>query len=246
MENYYDDLCTKMYEVLHATPPQDELDFYLSYAKTKDKILEPLCGNGRFLIPFVEKGYDICGNDLSQSMLDQCLKKCPEAQVECCDIMDFATDQKYNYIFIPSGSVGLFTDMEKLTAILQNFYDILTPGGKLVFAVDTTLYKAPDHEDYQITRDVKTEDGKRLVLKIKSYYDEKTHTQYQPQVYELYDGDKLLQSEEMDFRIHLYGIGEMDEILNKAGFSKLKIYTDYDKNSNIDDQTEFLLYECEK
>ena len=53
-KNYYGNLCTEMYEILHAEAPQDELNFYLSYAEKGKKILEPLCGSGRFLVPFVE------------------------------------------------------------------------------------------------------------------------------------------------------------------------------------------------
>ena len=37
-QNYYGNLCTEMYEILHEKAPQDELDFYLSYAKKEDKI----------------------------------------------------------------------------------------------------------------------------------------------------------------------------------------------------------------
>ena len=32
-QNYYGGLCTEMYEILHREAPQDELEFYLSYAK---------------------------------------------------------------------------------------------------------------------------------------------------------------------------------------------------------------------
>ena len=32
-KNYYGNLCTEMYEILHAEAPQDELNFYLSYAE---------------------------------------------------------------------------------------------------------------------------------------------------------------------------------------------------------------------
>ena len=32
-QNYYGELCTEMYEILHEKAPQDELDFYLSYAQ---------------------------------------------------------------------------------------------------------------------------------------------------------------------------------------------------------------------
>ena len=55
-QNYYGSLCAEMYEILHKTAPREELDFYLSYAEKEKKILEPLCGSGRFLVPFMERG----------------------------------------------------------------------------------------------------------------------------------------------------------------------------------------------
>lgn len=36
-QNYYGSLCTEMYEILHEKAPQDELDFYLSYAEKRKK-----------------------------------------------------------------------------------------------------------------------------------------------------------------------------------------------------------------
>lgn len=77
-KNYYGNLCTEMYEILHAEAPQDELNFYLSYAEKGKKILEPLCGSGRFLVPFVERGLDISGIDLSNEMLQKLKQKLPE------------------------------------------------------------------------------------------------------------------------------------------------------------------------
>ena len=76
-QNYYGSLCTEMYEILHEQAPQDELDFYLSYAEKGKKILEPLCGSGRFLIPFLERGFDIFGMDLSEEMLGKLKRKAP-------------------------------------------------------------------------------------------------------------------------------------------------------------------------
>lgn len=36
-QNYYGNLCTEMYEILHEKAPRDELNFYLSYAKKRIK-----------------------------------------------------------------------------------------------------------------------------------------------------------------------------------------------------------------
>ena len=44
--NHYGSLCTELYERLHARAPEDELAFYLSYARPGQRILEPLCGGG--------------------------------------------------------------------------------------------------------------------------------------------------------------------------------------------------------
>lgn len=86
-QNYYGNLCTEMYEILHSEAPSDELDFYLSYAEKGKKILEPLCGSGRFLVPFLERGFTISGIDLSEEMLAKLKQKAPMASVACRDIL---------------------------------------------------------------------------------------------------------------------------------------------------------------
>lgn len=110
-QNYYGGLCTEMYEILHEKAPQDELNFYLSYAGKDKKILEPLCGSGRFLVPFMERGFDISGIDSSKEMLGKLKQKAPNAKAICADIREYSPQGHFDYIFISSGSVSLFTDM---------------------------------------------------------------------------------------------------------------------------------------
>ena len=100
-QNYYGSLCTEMYEILHEQAPQDELDFYLSYAEKGKKILEPLCGSGRFLIPFLERGFDISGMDLSEEMLGKLKRKAPNARVMQADIINFTVQEKVRLYFYP-------------------------------------------------------------------------------------------------------------------------------------------------
>ncbi len=88
-QNYYGNLCTKMYEILHKEAPADELDFYLSYAEKGKKILEPLCGSGRFLVPFLKRGFMISGIDLSEEMLARLKQKAPTASVSCIDLLQY-------------------------------------------------------------------------------------------------------------------------------------------------------------
>lgn len=118
--NYYGYLVTEMYEILHEKAPEDELNFYLSYAKKEEKIWEALCGSGRFLVPFIERGYHISGIDLSCEMLNKLKQKRPDAHVIQADIFNYSSKEKYDYIFISSGSVSLFTNIDQCIQIQKN------------------------------------------------------------------------------------------------------------------------------
>lgn len=243
-QNYYGSLCTEMYEILHKQAPQDELNFYLSYAEKGKKILEPLCGSGRFLIPFLECGFDISGMDLSEEMLAKLKQKAPNVKVIQADIIRYAVQEKFDYIFIPSGSISLFTDMSMCRGILQKMKELLTPGGNFVFAVDTIFDRCDEDSEYKVNVSVKTKEGYELILKGKNHYDEKSQTQFSPSIYELYNGAELLQSENMDFQTHLYRYGEMEGYLRECGFKSISTYSNYQKEPAVNDKCEMFIYEC--
>lgn len=243
-QNYYGNLCTEMYEILHEKGPRDELNFYLSYAKKEDKILEALCGSGRFLIPFMEQGFDIFGIDLSVAMLNKLKQKAPNAKVFQADILEYSSKNRFDYIFISSGSVSLFTDINLCRKILGKIKEMLTPEGKFVFAVDTVADKCSDDNDYKISVTTKTKEGFDLILKNKNYFDEQSRTQFSPGIYELYNGTELLQSEYMDFQTHLYKFGEMERLLKEIGFTNVKTYSSFSKDVAADDNCEMFLFEC--
>lgn len=243
-KNYYGSLCTQMYEILHEKAPEDELEFYLSYAEPGMKILEPLCGSGRFLLPFMERHLDITGVDLSKEMLQRLTEKQPNAKVLQGNILEYCSDEKYDYIFITSGSISLFTDIKMCKGILGALKSMLMPKGRLVFAVDTVANICPDDDEYRVDVVRETKDGYRLILKTKNHYDVQSQTQFSPGIYELYDGETLLQSEQMDFQTHLYRFGEMEEYLEEIGFSKIKVYASFSKEPASGDRDEMFLFEC--
>ena len=62
----YLSLCTQYYDFDKPDAPDDACAFYLQYAnRIGGKVLESMCGSGRFLIPIMELGYDIEGFDAS-------------------------------------------------------------------------------------------------------------------------------------------------------------------------------------
>lgn len=233
-----------MYEILHKEAPLDELNFYLSYAKKEMSILEPLCGSGRFLVPFLEKGFNIKGIDNSSQMLAKLTIKVPHANVVESDIENYESLEQFDYIFISSGSVSLFTDIKVCKNILSKIKTLLKSDGKFVFAVDTIMNRLPNDIEYQESISVKTKDNYKLLLKSKNCYDEVTQTQFSPSLYELYTDNKLIQQEMMDFQTHLYKLGEMGKILEKIGFTKIKVYSSFQKEIAKNNNSEMLLYEC--
>ena len=68
-------------------------------------ILEPLCGSGRFLIPFLERGFEICGLDLSEEMLAKLKKKAPQAKFFQGNILEY--ESKENLIIFSFIRIGV-------------------------------------------------------------------------------------------------------------------------------------------
>ena len=114
--NRYGNLCVEMYEILHREAPSDELNFYLSYAQAGKKILEPLCGSGRFLVPFAQKGLDIFGVDSSREMLDKLQAKYPAAKFAFSTIENFQTEDKFDYIY----NVGFDVPVHRYARVQKN------------------------------------------------------------------------------------------------------------------------------
>lgn len=61
-----------------------DLEFYQNWLpKNKDAcILELCCGTGRLTIPIAKEGYNICGVDITSSMLEQAKAKALETALE--------------------------------------------------------------------------------------------------------------------------------------------------------------------
>jgi hypothetical protein len=105
----YLDLCTLYYELDKPEPPKGDFDFYLEYIKNANSpILEPMCGTGRFLVPYLDLGYEIKGFDASSSMLSKLNQKISDQEFSSRIwqgfIQDLCIEEKFKLIFIPSGA----------------------------------------------------------------------------------------------------------------------------------------------
>lgn len=245
----YLSLCTDVYELSKPIAPTDAYQFYRSYAlETKGPILEPMCGTGRFLLPLIEEGFDVHGFDASRPMLNRLLVKANAKNLKPTVwqgfIEDLAQKDKYQLIFIPSGSFCLITEKTDIQKMLQSFYEHLSDNGLLVFEVET--HNAVPKE-LGIWRGSKwqRDDGKIILLSLLATLDDEICSSIGK--YELIDGNQIIQTEIENYKIRIYH--EPSYLLNQLkeiGFKEIRLVKAFDRKTSPDEHDESLVYECRK
>jgi ribosomal protein S18 acetylase RimI-like enzyme/2-polyprenyl-3-methyl-5-hydroxy-6-metoxy-1,4-benzoquinol methylase len=245
----YLSLCTEVYELSKPNPPADAYAFYRDYAmKANGPILEPMCGTGRFLLPLIEDGFDVHGFDASDHMLGVLHAKAETKNLKPTVWKGFVEDlnrpEKYNLIFIPSGSFCLMIDLDTAKAALQTFYDHLSDDGVLVFEIITLKWKAPKPKVW--TGDVwYREDGKLIVMS-SFVLPDTDNIRHSVSRYELVDKGQVVQAEIEDFKVRLYDPKDVIALLNNIGFKDVKMIKAFDVYAFAAENDEVIIYECRK
>lgn len=245
----YLDLCTLYYDLDKPEPPKDDFDFYLEYIKNSDgPILEPMCGTGRFLVPYLKLGYEIKGFDASNSMLHKLKQKISDQEFSSHVwqgfIQDLSSKEKFKLIFIPSGSFGLITDLSDIKRSLEKIYDHLAEDGIFVFEVET-LEAVP--KQFNIWRgDVREMEEGRFI--IASFFDLplKNNIGTSFGKYELIEGNQVVQAQVEKYAIRYYTQQELDSLLKSIGFHHIKFIKAFEHSREPDERDEVFICECRK
>ncbi|MBD3920426.1 class I SAM-dependent methyltransferase [Paenibacillus sp. PR3] len=245
MNSYYGELCTKLYEVDKSIAAGKELEFYLSYADRDNstfRVLEPMCGNGRMLIPFMLNGIQIEGFDISEDMLKACREKSERLNLmphlTLQKIEEFVSPHRYDLIMIPFGSFSLLpTDL--VGPSLANMKAVLADQGKLLL---TTMMKYDGIVEIPEWKETgRTEiDGECIVTYRKVQYDMEQSMLLTQLKYELVVNGQVVQTELMDFPLRLYNDGEFEALLEENGFQ----YVLHQVKDGYGEGTRFHVFEC--
>jgi SAM-dependent methyltransferase len=246
----YLNLCTEVYDLSKPTAPKDAYDFYRSYAiDAHGRILEPMCGTGRFLLPLISEGFDVHGVDGSQHMLDALHKKSKDQNLKVNVwqglVENLKIQEKYKLIFIPSGSFSLITDVEMVKNALQKFFDVLTDEGILVFEVETSK-SVPTPIGVWRGSVWNKDDGKYILANFLTLpiIDNIVTTICR---YELVNSISIIQTEIEYMKLRLYDdSNQLLSLLNEIGFSNVSILKAFDRNKQPDQNDESIIYECRK
>jgi SAM-dependent methyltransferase len=113
-----------------------EIEFYRPYVEAGQPALDPGCGTGRLLIPYLKAGLDVDGSDVSPDMLERCREwaareDLPEPNLYAQAMHELDLPRRYRTIVV-CGALGLGGHREHDVEGLRRLYDHLEPGGTLV------------------------------------------------------------------------------------------------------------------
>lgn len=213
---------------------------------TEGVILEPASGNGRILIPLLEKGLKIEGFDASAAMLSYCEQECKQRGLNGIFRQEmfntFTSTTSYEAIIIPAGSFQLITDTDEAIEVLRRFKSALKEGGRLIIDLSplSALAEAP-----MLARQWNVENGMLTLTESRvetSYLKQTTISQLR---YEHWDNEKGLVNSEIDlFSLRFWGVKEFKLALRAVGFTEITISSNYNYLEEISEETHTLTFEA--
>ncbi|CDZ77113.1 Methyltransferase domain protein [Legionella massiliensis] len=245
----YQNLCTEVYELSKPEAPEDAYRFYRSYAaESQGLILEPMCGTGRFLLALLEEGFAVHGFDASRPMLASLAAKAQAKGITPRVWHGFVEElqgtEKYDLIFIPSGSFGLLTELSTIRAALETFYEYLTNDGVLVFEVETRR-AVPEELGVWRGSSWQRADGKLILLSQLALLEGEICTSIGK--YELVDANAIVQTEVEVYKIRIYDNSlDMFNLLDEIGFRQVRVVKAFEREGAIDETDDCFVYECRR
>jgi SAM-dependent methyltransferase len=223
----YGKLCTQFYDLDKPSAPPEALAFFLEYAQAANgAVLEAMCGSGRFLIPLMEAGIDIDGLDASSEMLEACRQKTAGKKLQPRLYQQFLHELKlerqYKLVLIPAGSFGLITNPHQVRESLKRLFAVLEPGGKLVLSVDLISQTKSEFSGSWGGRWLKRPDGALMVLSWLPTFDAQTQISKSLLRYEVFQNNRLLETELEEFDLRSYQKGELEQLLTETGFAHIR------------------------
>lgn len=228
------------------------VDFYLDQwrqAGSLTPVLEPMCGTGLNVLPFLEAGIDIDGLDASPYMLAECRKNCaakgfkPKLYQQFFE--ELALPRHYGFAFIPGGSFGHIYDKTIAQACLQRLWEHLLPGGSFVLDLRMPAYRQifveNNHADFSLED---LPDGSTIFGT--SVWSDKDNGRIIRcwNKYEKYQDGVLRETEIFDYHERFYDEAEFVAMLQSAGFTEIKVsVADLNDGPGKDD---WLVYSCRR
>ena len=234
--NRYGSIAAEIYDIDKPYFALPDTAFHLErFQGFARPILEPACGSGRTLVPFLKAGLDITGFDPSPEMLDRCRDRAAEAgfspDLSLGGYTDFAYQRRFGAILIPAGSFTLIDDFAVAMVVLRRFHDALEPGGVLVLDTQGLSYLASQVDDRRRwtapNGDLLTLEGVRTRT---DWFRQRAETTYR---YERWRDHQLVETQIDVMAQRYWGLDEFRMALEAAGFADVSVVGNYDRSRGV-------------
>ncbi len=154
------------YDVAFSWDLEPEIDFFSQLFREHvpfpvERILEPACGAGRFLVALPRRGYRMTGYDTSPAMLDYARQKVEEAGTSGAvtlvraEMETAAFPREFDAALNSINSLGYLLDDEAIVSHFKLTGEALRPGGIYVVHISCAWDGPPDMDDnsWEMERD---------------------------------------------------------------------------------------------
>jgi SAM-dependent methyltransferase len=117
-------------------------------------LLDLACGTGKSFMPFLERGFEVTGCDVSRAMLAEAARKAPEATLVHADVRELGTVGRFDLVTCFDDSLNYLPDEPQLGLALASIARNLLPDGLALFDLNTLLaYRTTFARDTVTVRD---------------------------------------------------------------------------------------------
>src|SRR6056297_1641795 len=250
MKHEYPENFARFYDLLYEEL-RDSVDknFFMNHIqKCKGKVLEVGVGTGRFFREALNRGADIYGIDISESMLrvlKEKIKKDERHRVSLQNIVDFKFDFQFDLIVAPFRVIMHLPEKEEQLKALDNVYEHLKPGSEFVFdAFIPDLKILQEGIDEMTDFEGEYEPGKKLKRVVSNRADlvnQLIHMSFRLE----WEEDDRIKQENWDVPLRFYFRYELEHLIERSRFESYKIYGDYEGHELDSNSKEFLVV-CRK
>jgi 2-polyprenyl-3-methyl-5-hydroxy-6-metoxy-1,4-benzoquinol methylase len=183
-----------------------------------DSILDAACGAGRHSIKFAEKGFQVTGFDLSETLLDiavfESSKRDLQINFQNSDLRHFYSKEKFDLVLSLFTSFGYFNSDEENFLFVQNAYEMLNKNGYYVLDYLNQEFL----KENLVNKTEKIVDGKEI-LENRYISDGRVNKKIT-----IKKGNEI--SEYLE-SVKLYSYSELAEKFGDLGFKVVKVFGDY-------------------
>lgn len=231
--NRYGALAAEIYDIDKPFGALSDTRFHLErFSGFERPILEPACGSGRTLVPFLEAGLDITGFDQSPEMLERCRARCAERgfspDLGQQRFEDFRYPRKFGAILVPVGTFTLIDDLAVARSVLRRFRDHLEPGGVVVLDMQPLKFLADTRDDRR--RWIAPNGDLLTVEGVRTNTDWLTQRREAMLRYERWRDNRLIETHMEPMAQRYWGLEEFRLFLEAAGFAGVTVTGGYDRS----------------